>query len=46
MEFSDLLELLDNVQSRQLAADPAEFGLLLQGYRDRFVNLLAFKVHR
>ncbi len=44
MEYCDLLEILDNVQSGQLAIDVADFSLHLQTYRDKFASLLKFKV--
>ncbi len=44
MDYVDLLELLDGVQSGQLGVDPADFALHLQSYRGRFVNLLRYKV--
>ena len=43
-DFIELLEVLEGVQSGQLTADPAEFALHLQSHRDRFLNLLRYKV--
>ena len=44
MDFVDLLEVLDGVLSGQLEVDPADFALHLQSHRDRFVDLLRYKV--
>jgi hypothetical protein len=42
MEFADLLEFLSN--RAEAAVAPEDVGLYLQSHRDRFVNLLAYKV--
>lgn len=42
MEFADLAEFLSN--RTEAAVAPEDVALYLQSYRDRFVNLLAYKV--
>jgi hypothetical protein len=44
MDFVDLLEILDVVQSGQFGVDPSDFALQLQSYRDKFEQLLRTKV--